>query len=62
MDRGIEYYRSIAAELPAEDRSSFNEKLNHYEDKLAALKIRESATFNYSTVTPPIGVDSSLPL
>jgi len=40
MDDGIDYYRSIVDELPAQDRASFVEKLNHYEDKLEALRIK----------------------
>ncbi len=52
MAEGIDYYRSIVDELPAGDRASFNEKLNHYEGKLTALQIKEPASFDYATVTP----------
>ncbi len=62
MAGGIEYYRTIVDELPAENRASFIGKLNHYEKKLEALKIKESATFDYSTVTPSPVADSSLPV
>lgn len=62
MDKGIDYYRSIADELPAQDRASFNEKLDDYEKKLTALQIKEPASFNFATVPPSSVADSSLPV